>query len=250
MDADYGQHYRELYRRHWWWRAREKILVRTLSALDLPPACRILDVGCGDALTFPVLERFGSVEGIETDQRLLDPDNPRRSRVHTDPLGHPRYSGWQFDLVTALDVLEHLEDDHAALRQLLRLLKPGGRLLLTVPASMALWDQHDEINQHFRRYSSAMLRQLLPADVEVMQLRYLFQSLYPLKWTVARINRLRPQNQLAQHKIPGSWASAAMTAWCSLEDRLLAPFRLPFGSSLLALVQLRMPASDLPSHPR
>ena len=245
MDADYGQHYRELYRRHWWWRAREQILLRTLSALDLPPASRILDVGCGDALTFPVLERFGSVEGIETDQRLLDPDNPRRSRVHTDPLGHPRYSRRQFDLVTALDVLEHLEDDRAGLRQMLRLLKPGGRLLLTVPASMALWDQHDEINQHFRRYSAATLRQLLPADVEVMQLRYLFQGLYPLKWMVARINRLRPNNQLAQHNIPRPWVSNMITAWCSLEDRLLSPLRFPFGTSLLALIRLRESESDM-----
>lgn len=237
MDADYGSDYRELYRRHWWWRAREAILSDVIESIGLAAASSILDVGCGDALAFPMLERFGAAQGIETDVQLLDPAGSRRHLVHTQPLGSPLYQGWQFDLVTALDVIEHLEDDHLAMRQLLELTKPGGWLLLTVPASMRLWDRHDEVNRHYRRYTSETLREILPAEAILVDMRYLFHAIYPLKWLVARINRLRPERELAQHAIPGPAVNAIMERLCRFEYRYLRRLNLPFGTSLVALIQ-------------
>ena len=87
----------------------------------------ILDVGCGDGLFFPELERFGRVRGIEVDEGLLDPEGPFRGRIHTRPLGDPAYRGddWRFDLITALDVVEHIADDRAAVSEMSGCSAPG-----------------------------------------------------------------------------------------------------------------------------
>src|SRR5262249_24604101 len=145
MQAPYAAEYRRLYHEHWWWRSREAILLDLL--LDLFPGrddLDVLDVGCGDGLFFPQLERFGRVRGIELDLGLLDPDGPYRSLISTCPLGDPAYrgDGWEFDLVTALDVIEHIEDDRAAVSEMVRMLRPGGVLVITVPAFQALWAHH------------------------------------------------------------------------------------------------------------
>src|SRR4051812_12063398 len=140
MQAPYAAEYARLYREHWWWRSREAILLDLLRSLRLPPGGDILDVGCGDGLFFQELERFGRVRGIEVDVGLLDPDGPYRDRIATLPLGDPSYAGdaGRFDLITALDVIEHIADDRAAVAAMLRMLRPGGVMVVTVPAFPSL----------------------------------------------------------------------------------------------------------------
>ena len=148
MNLDYGAEYAQLYRWHWWWRARGQIVLDILRRLQLPTGADILDFGRGDGLLFPVLEQFGYPRGIEIDQSLLTADNPYRDQIESHPLGYQLYDDWQFDLITALDVIEHIEGDRNAVKNLVRLLKVGGRLVISVPAFMLLWDHHDEINHH------------------------------------------------------------------------------------------------------
>lgn len=241
MESDYGSGYRRLYTGHWWWRAREAILRRTIARLSLRQGALILDFGCGDGLAFPMLREFGDVRGIEVDQGLLAADNPDRKLIRSDPLESGRYDGERYDLVTALDAIEHIEDDAAAVARLYALLRPGGWLLLTVPACMSLWDEHDEINRHYRRYSRAALRRVLPRGCEVLQLRFLFASLFPPKWLLAGLNRGR-RRKIQQHGIPPAPINLLLAAWCRLEARLSERLPLPFGTSLLALV--RRPATD------
>src|SRR5262249_1578172 len=136
MDREYAAGYARLYREHWWWRARAPIGVATRRGLPLPPGAAILDVGCGDALSFGALSAFGEVRGIEVDEALLSPAGPHRGRISTRPLGDPLYDGpaWRFDLITALDVVEHIDDDRAAVAAMAGLLRPGGHLVGTLPA--------------------------------------------------------------------------------------------------------------------
>lgn len=205
-------------------------------APPLPADAQILDVGCGDALFFPKLREFGDVRGIEIDTSLLTPDGPDRPRIHTRPLGDPAYAGWAdtFDLITALDVVEHIENDAAAVAEMVRMLRPGGRLLMTVPAFMSLWDHHDEINHHFRRYTAAQFAALIRPPARLLGVRYLFHSLYIPKWLVARRNRAAAHKS-QQFAIPPAPINSAAAAWCDLEERLLRALNVPRGTSVLAL---------------
>ena len=238
MQEEYGQAYEQLYEHHWWWRSREALLLDVLDGLPLPSSVEVLDVGCGNGLFFPRLQRFGPVRGIEVDERLLDPAGTFRSRIFTKPLGAGEYDGWRFGLITALDVLEHIEDDRAAARALGDMLEPGGHLVVTVPAFMSLWDTHDEINQHYRRYSMSELRSLLEPVGTILQLRYWFHSLYVVKRAVAMLNRHRATT-ITQHRVPPTPLNALAAGFFRMEARMLAPLALPFGTSVVAVVRKR-----------
>jgi SAM-dependent methyltransferase len=240
MQSDYGAVYSRLYREHWWWRSREAILLEQLRGLGLREGepREILDVGCGDALSFRALGRFGRVRGIEVDEGLLDPEGPDRARISTRPLGDPMYAdpSWRFDLITALDVLEHIDDDRAAASAMVGMLRPGGVLVVSVPAFELLWDEHDEINHHKRRYTAGRLRTLLSGlGLEDLRVRYLFRGLLAPKLAVRLINSARGgDRKVAQHGIPGPAINAAMRRLCEIEDRLLRRVPVPFGTSVLA----------------
>lgn len=249
MDPGYRHRYRELYRSHWWWRARERLVVDVLRELNLRMGAAALDVGCGDGLLFPRLEELGTIgtiRGIEIDRDLLDPHGPYQDRIHTEPLGHESYRSWRIDLITALDVLEHVDDDHAAVAEMARLLRPGGYLVLTVPAFMSLWSHHDDINHHRRRYCTERVRALLEPHGETLQLRYLFHALYVPKRLVAALEWLRRRlgganrasnAAIRQHALPPAPLNELLRACCYWESRLLRPLRLPLGTSILAVMR-------------
>jgi SAM-dependent methyltransferase len=238
MDQEYGANYARTYREHWWWRAREAILLDILRGLSLSHHLDVLDVGCGDAVSFPVLSEFGTVRGIEVDETLLDPSGPYRDRISTRLLGDPIYSDpeWTFDLITALDVIEHIEDDRAAVASMVSMLRPDGLMILTVPAFELLWDHHDDINHHFRRYTVSKLRSVLEGQgLKVLQLRYAFRSLFLPKLVVRLVNLSR-FTKVAQHGIPADPINKFMCSLCLAEDRLLRRVPIPFGTSVLAVL--------------
>ncbi|RIK81010.1 MAG: class I SAM-dependent methyltransferase [Planctomycetota bacterium] len=241
MNQDYGSEYAELYARHWWWRAREAILLDRIRRIDLPRGADILDVGCGDAVFFPALSQFGAVRGVEIDRSLIRPDNPYRDAIHHAPLGDAEYAGWQFDLITALDVIEHIENDAAAIENLVAMLRPGGYLVLTVPAFMLLWDAHDERNCHYRRYRRKPLGKLLAPHGKLRELRYLFHGLFFAKAAFRLINGASG-GRLRQHAIPPRPVNWALHTLCRAENRLFGPLRIPFGTSVLAILQRTGPS--------
>jgi SAM-dependent methyltransferase len=236
MNEDYGKQYARLYAQHWWWRSREAMLVREIRRLHLPDGTEILDVGCGDALSFAVLSQFGRVRGIEVDASLVRADNPHRSDVFTAPLGDSQYADWQFDLITALDVVEHIEDDRKAIADMVAMLRPGGYLLMTVPAFMTLWDRHDEINHHFRRYDCNQVRKLLAGHGRVREVRYLFHGLFFLKGAFKLVNRISGGG-LRQESVPPQPVNRVMQSLCLAEYFALRRLHLPFGTSVLAVVE-------------
>jgi SAM-dependent methyltransferase len=244
MESTYGAHYAELYRQHWWWRAREAVILDLLRSLRPRPRPRstILDVGCGDAVSFPALSAFGTVRGIEVDESLLDPSGPFRERISTRPLGDAVYDdpSWRFDLITALDVIEHIDDDRGAIASIVAMLHPGGLLVVTVPAFELLWDHHDEINDHRRRYTASRLRGAFDGQgLEVLHIRYLFRTLFIPKLLVRLVNAGR-SSKVAQHGIPRPAINSALRTLCVLEDRLLRRLPIPFGTSVVGVARKRM----------
>jgi SAM-dependent methyltransferase len=149
----------ELDDRHWWYRGRRRIIRAELDRLPLPPGARVLDAGCGSGRTLEELGRYGEVHGIELDPVAAEVARGRGcGEVRIGRLEQLPWDDGYFDLITCLDVIEHTPDDRATLRELRRVSKPGGFLLVTVPAYQGLWSMHDVANHHYRRYSRSRLR--------------------------------------------------------------------------------------------
>jgi 2-polyprenyl-3-methyl-5-hydroxy-6-metoxy-1,4-benzoquinol methylase len=235
LEAEYAVQYGDLYARHWWWRAREEAVLREVGRIadEWDGGHRaILDVGCGDGLILPKLARFGDVEGVEPDERLVTGRSDQV--IHVVPFEDfsPVRS---YSLILMLDVLEHLPDPVAALRRCREILEPGGRILLTVPAFMALWTTHDDLNHHFTRYRTGTLRAVArDAALELLDARYLFHWVSVAKLGVRLKEALRP-GPPSPPRVPPASVNRALLGLCRLERRTLAPLRLPFGSSLLGI---------------
>ena len=194
----------------------------------------ILDVGCGDGLLFDRLMEFGDVEGIETCREIVDPANPQFQKIHIGPFDDSFRPGKQYSLILLLDVLEHIPDPGAALRRCESLLKPGGSLVITVPAFNVVWTNHDVLNRHMTRYRRATLLPLLQkAGFKIEDSAYWFQWTFPVKLAqrfTEKLFRLSPANP----KTPLPAINRALCSLCSLEHSILHPLHLPFGTTLFA----------------
>jgi SAM-dependent methyltransferase len=169
---------------HWWYRARREILCRLSDALcgDLPKDARILEIGCGTGHNLPMLAQFGEIDAIEIDETAgARPASGWASRSARRRC--PSSTGVEpgsYDLVAVLDVIEHVEDDVAALKAIASALKPGGKILITVPAHQWMWSAHDVVNHHKRRYSKGTLTAALEkAGLEARKLRWFNSLLFP-----------------------------------------------------------------------
>jgi SAM-dependent methyltransferase len=241
VDTDYGARYRDLYERHWWWRARERVILDALR--EHRPAGggglrTVLDVGCGDGLFFDALlalEGVKLVEGVESAEALVSADGPHRDRIRIAPFDADFEPGRRYSAVLMLDVLEHLPDPEAALRQALSLLEPGGVFLATVPAFMSLWTQHDDLNHHYTRYTKRSFGALAAAtDMRIDEARYFFH------WTVfaklaTRLVEAIKRGAPVPAAVPPAPLNRALYSLSRLEARLVGGLPLPFGSSLLVV---------------
>jgi SAM-dependent methyltransferase len=154
MDEQYELQTHRAEDRHWWYRGRRNVLNLVVSQLGVAPGARILDAGCGSGRNMVELARFGAVTGIELSRTSVEAARARDAgEVVEGSLLDMPFEDDSFQLGASLDVIEHLQDDRCALRELRRVIVPGGKLLIMVPAYQWLWSAHDEINHHHRRYS-------------------------------------------------------------------------------------------------
>jgi SAM-dependent methyltransferase len=158
MELEYELQTHRVEERHWWYRGRRRVLERAIERLGLPPNASILDAGCGSGRNMVELARHGNVTGVELSDTSVRVARERNvGEVLEGSVMEMPFDESSFDLTVSLDVIEHLEDDVGALRELRRVTKPGGALLVTVPAYQWLWSGHDEINHHHRRYNRRTL---------------------------------------------------------------------------------------------
>jgi SAM-dependent methyltransferase len=241
METRYAAIYPDLYRYHWWWRIRERMLLATVRRLVPVAPVRILDVGCGGGLFFDKLQQFGEITGIESDASSIEPGNPWADRIILGELNAAYVPTAPFDLILMLDVIEHVTDPATLLAHAARILSDSGRLVVTVPAFQWLWTAHDDMNHHVKRYTAGDLRSVLEdSGLAVFETRYLFQSLVLPKLAV-RFSENFGFREPDLPNIPGPRVSAALQRWFWTENRVLG--WLPFGTSVLAIAGHRVPCA-------
>jgi SAM-dependent methyltransferase len=234
-------HFEEWY---WWHRGRQAIVQRLLARYA-PPGARILDVGCGTGATTLGLCRSGAVLGLDVGRPALEIARGRGLDVVQGSAARLPARPGAFDLVLALDVLEHLEDDVGAAREMREALRPGGLLVATVPAYPFLWSGHDEALGHRRRYlRRGLVEALEGAGFEALHCSYAMGSILPAAVAVRlgdRWLRRRPARRESGYVVVPAPLNALLAWITSAESRLLPRLPLPFGLSLAAVA--RRPAA-------
>jgi SAM-dependent methyltransferase len=240
MDRDYELQTHQVEDRHWWYAGRRKVLDGAIAALGLPASARILDAGCGSGRNMVELARFGTVTGVELSDTSVALARAREAGevIEGSVLEMP-FAEDSFDLAVSLDVIEHLEDDLGALRELRRTVAPGGQLLVTVPAYQWLWSGHDEINHHHRRYTRRTLQRVAEqAGWRQARTTYFNSLLLPaaiLLRVLDRFSRKTTESSLDLW-IPPQPLNTALEQPLSLEAALIARGgRIPAGLSLMAV---------------
>lgn len=228
----------ELDQIHWWYRARREILADLIARRIAPPKdARILEVGCGTGHNLEMLKRFGRVEGIEVDPAARQLASLRLGQPIMDaPL--PTLAGVPdraYDMVAILDVIEHIDEDVQGMRALAGKMKPGAKMLITVPAFPWMWSAHDVVNHHKRRYTRKTLRALVEdAGLKLEMMSWFNSLLFPLAATARLAGRLTGKED-SDDALPPAPLNKALEWMFGLERYALGRLPFPPGVSLVAI---------------
>jgi ubiquinone/menaquinone biosynthesis C-methylase UbiE len=228
---------------YWWFQGRKRIILnlvrKHVPGLNLK--ARVLDVGCGTGLILEALHSYCRPIGLDFSHKALLYCRDRKLNLlilgNVDILP---VSAESCDVVLALDLLEHIEDDSALMRDFHRIIKPGGYLMLTVPAHQFLWSEHDEALSHYRRYSYLQLLAMIrEAGFRPVKTSYAISFVF-LPIVVFRLaqkifkKRQEPKTHLI--RLPG--AANKILIWLLLIEGFLLKFiNLPFGVSIICLAR-------------
>jgi SAM-dependent methyltransferase len=240
MDRDYEHQTHQAEDRHWWYRGRRTVLDGVIAGLGLPADPRILDAGCGSGRFMVELAKLGTVTGVElSDTSVVLARERQLGEVISGSVLEMPFADDSFDLAVSLDVIEHLEDDLGALRELRRTIAPGGALLVTVPAYQWLWSGHDEINHHHRRYTRRALQRVAEqAGWRQVRTTYFNSLLLPVAILLRVVDRFNTKTTESSLDL---WVPPEPLNWLlerplTLEASLIARGgRIPAGLSLLAV---------------
>lgn len=229
----------ELEKRHFWRIGRRRTILDILERWRPDGDLRILDIGGACSLVSQEMTRFGEVTVVEPDEptarfaaRELGLDVRPGSLPDDMPVEGP------FDVVTMFDVLEHIDDEAPAMATVARLVRPGGLLVITVPALPILWSDHDTSVHHRRRYTKATLRPVIEAaGFRIARLSYHTCLLFPLVFAQRMASRLRGLKAKPEYdvKVPAAPVNQTLLAVMEAERRLFKHVNLPIGSSLFAV---------------
>lgn len=241
MRADEFSKMRALEDTNWWFRGRRYLLSNLVKGLRLSDAL-ILDAGCGTGFARGELSKGGTVIGLDASPEAIaqgldgSPVASCVSLIQDTP-----FRDGTFDLVVALDLIEHLADEMPALKEIHRLCKPGGHFFVTVPAYQSLWSKHDEALGHYRRYTDCEIRERLrESGFEVRRSSYVVSSILPAAAAFRMLRRKfgRESTGTDLFPVPEPF-NFLLSLVMRMECRLAWSARLPFG--LTACVLARKP---------
>jgi SAM-dependent methyltransferase len=248
MKREFAHQYGNLEQWHWWFRGRQRILEMALHReLKGQTSLTIASLGCGpiEGVTWLLsfAGRNGRIVGIDSDAvhvRANGNIDCIVGKIEAAPLRSEL-----FDVVLALDVLEHLDDDVAGLLEAVRLLKPDGLLLVTVPALPSLWGTQDTVNQHRRRYTKRTLsRAFAQAQLPRPYITYFNMTLFPavaaVRWARRAVGLTRDSGSDFDNNHPGV-VNNLLAALFGMERHLIRRVPMPMGVSLLATLRRSSP---------
>ena len=232
--------------RHWWYRVRRQILADFFERyVPRGPGLKILDAGSGVGANLRTLARFGAVTALDIHPGALafarqKAGNAAAAYVTGDAAAPPFPDG-SFDVVVALDIFEHIEDDRAAMRRMARVLRPGGRMLAIVPAFMFLWGTQDDVSLHKRRYTRPELKQTLEsAGFTVVKAAYSNCFFFPVIYLMRRAVRLLGLSPASENSFNPSLTNGLCGLVYGLESKLLFSAGYPFGTSVVAVCEKKI----------
>lgn len=249
MDLVYEAKYHQLEEQHWWFASRRDAVYGLIQDLNLAPTAAILEIGCSGGPLMQRLRAAGYVDvtGIDVSAPAIELAQARGvPHVSVMDGAALAFADARFDLVIASDVLEHIEDEAQAVREWSRVLRPGGQLLVFVPAHAYLWSEHDVVNHHFRRYSRReLVAALRGGGLRVRRSSFWNVALYfptaALRLSTRLLRgsaalELKPDATGDLHHFAGL-ANRLLLRWVRAENWLLRHVDLPMGVSVFALAQ-------------
>jgi ubiquinone/menaquinone biosynthesis C-methylase UbiE len=253
MDKSFESKYHAIEKDHWWCKARRDILFQLVKN-DLRDS-KILEIGCAGGLLIKALQEkgFTRITGIDISKKAIQLCKKRKieSALVMDG-SNMSFSDNAFDIVIASDVLEHIDDDAATLCEWNRVLSPGGKLLMLVPAFPWMWSKHDDINQHKRRYTQRQLFRLLKdAGFSIERASYWnFTIFFPASF-IRISQRALPffKGDIRKdqaYTLPPA-LNDALTMLVQAENKVLTKANLPFGLSALVVARKNKSRSKINS---
>ena len=238
---------------HWLFATRTCALLNLLDAHVPRRDGDVLDIGCGGGNMIHHLSRYGRVKGIDVDARPVAMAQARGYDVRQgDATRGIPFPDASFDLVTALDVIEHVDADEAILREACRVARPRGILTVSVPALQSLWSYNDEINGHKHRYTPRELRERVErAGFRVRRISFGFFLVFPMSAPLILLrNRLGAKKELRSHHLSqdeyqvemepvSPWLNTILRGVGRVEAALVSRVDLPIGTSLMVVAEKR-----------
>jgi SAM-dependent methyltransferase len=236
--------------KHWWFASRTRAILAYLDRYAGPGKnLKVLDVGCGAGNMMHHLANYGQVTGVDNNPKPLDVARQRGLDVREGTADALPFGDSEFDLLTVLDTVEHVPAEGKVFDECHRVLRTGGKVLITGPAFMFLWSQNDVINMHQRRYTVPELRSKLEAHgFRVLRISYNNFFIFPLAALLILLRRGRAEPELASPHFdedayqvemePASpTVNRVLTLVGKIEVALLKRVSLPFGTSIIAIAQ-------------
>lgn len=231
----------EIQKKHWWFVTKKEIILDTISRyFRKKGGVKVLDIGCGSGLMLEALEGVGQTFGMDMSDDAINFSKEIFDGVVEKGYlpDHVPYKVEYFNLITALDVIEHIDCDVDALKAMRSLLVDDGRAIITVPAYMFLWSAFDEMNEHKRRYTLAELKEkLVLAGFTIEKITYFNTILFPIVYIVRMLNNLLNRDGASDVDMPSSVINYLLKKIFGIEKYLLRLINLPFGVSILAVVK-------------
>ena len=228
---------------HWWFVGRRAILESFLEKIVQSPKSKvqslsILDVGCGTGANLEMLSQFGESEGVDVSDDALEFCRAKGLKVHKGLAEKLPFEDESFDVVTALDVVEHLDDDVAGLKEMHRVLKTGGKTLIFVPAFMWLWGVQDDISNHRIRYTKKQIVERLKlAGFEIERATFANWTFFaPILAgrTLMKVTGIKPESE---NNVNVSALNGIFGKIFSAERLWLKNFDFPFGVSIVIVAK-------------
>jgi SAM-dependent methyltransferase len=222
---------------HWWFVGRRAILEEFLRQMNPKSEIgnpKFLDVGCGTGANLEMLAQFGEAEGVDVSDEALEFCRAKGLNVHKGLAEKLPFEDGSFDVVTALDVVEHLDDDAAGLREMHRVLKKDGKTLIFVPAFMWLWGVQDDISNHRIRYTRPQIvERLEKAGFKIERATYANWTFFvPILAgrTLMKLTGIRPESE---NNITISALNGVFGKLLGAERFWLRYFNFPIGVSIV-----------------